>query len=57
MRAGAAVSQQITGSFKISGSCRLRFQISGKCMEFNHGPLNYTGVNPRINCTVQRPSN
>jgi hypothetical protein len=57
MRAGAAVSQQITGSFQISGSCRLRFQISGKCMEFNHGPLNYTGVNPRINCTVQRPSN
>jgi hypothetical protein len=21
------------------------------------GPLNYTGVNPNINCTVQHPSN
>jgi hypothetical protein len=21
------------------------------------GPLNYTGVDPRINCTVQHPSN
>jgi hypothetical protein len=21
------------------------------------GPLNYTGVNPHINCTVQNPSN
>ena len=49
---GIAVGQRgdYTGSIGCSSASTIAVTIIA-------GPLNYMGVNPNINCSVQRPSN
>jgi len=49
---GIAAGQR--GDYKGSIGCS---RVSTIAVTIIAGPLNYTGVNPNINCTVQRPSN
>ena len=49
---GIAAGQR--GDFKGSIGCSSASTIAVTILA---GPLNYTGVNPDINCTVRHPSN
>jgi hypothetical protein len=49
---GIAAGQR--GDFKGSMSCSSASTIAVTVLA---GPLNYTGVNPHINCTTRHPSN
>ena len=42
------------GDYKVPVNCST---VATAAMTILAGPLNYTGVNPHINCTVQHPSN
>ena len=49
---GIAAAQR--GDYKGSAGCSKAGTIAVTIIA---GPLNYAGVNPNVNCTVQRPSN
>jgi hypothetical protein len=49
---GIAAAQR--GDFKGSVGCSMAGTIAVTVIA---GPLNYAGVNPDVNCTVQRPGN
>jgi hypothetical protein len=49
---GFAAGQR--GDYKGSVNCSM---AATAAMTILAGPLNYTGVNPHINCTVRHPSN
>jgi hypothetical protein len=42
------------GDYKVPVSCS---SVATAATSILAGPLNYTGVDPHINCTVQHPSN
>ena len=49
---GIAAAQR--GDYKGSAGCSTAGTIAVTIIA---GPLNYAGVNPNVNCTVQRPGN